>query len=69
MADLAPQMIAVGGNSQAAVGFAWPSAGVRSGVYTAIATEDVEKGIYGPAQQGFQIASPIYLPLLLKNAP
>jgi len=69
VADLAPQMIPIGGNSEETVGFAWHPAGVGSGGYTAIATVGVESQTYGPAQQGFQIGSTIYLPVVLKNYP
>ena len=69
VADLAPQMIPIGGNSEGTVGFAWNPEGAGSGGYTAIATVGVESQTYGPAQRGFQIGSTIYLPVVLKDYP
>jgi hypothetical protein len=51
------------------VDFVWSTEGAGSGGYTAIATVGVESQTYGPAQQSFQIGSPIYLPVVLKNFP
>jgi hypothetical protein len=69
VADLPPQAIPIGADSEGTVGFAWNSEGACGGSYSAIAMVSVEGESYGPAQQGFQIGGRIYLPLVVKNGP
>lgn len=67
VADLAPQMISVGADSEGMAGFVWDTAGAGGGSYTAIATVAVDSQAYGPAQRSFQIGARTYLPIVLKN--
>jgi hypothetical protein len=69
VANLPPQAIPIGADSEGTVGFAWNSEGACGGSYSAIATVSVEGESYGPAQQGFQIGGRIFLPLVVKNGP
>jgi len=67
MADLVPQPMLVGAEAEETVGFVWSSEGVDSGNYMAVATVNVGSQAYGPAQQDFQVASRIHLPIVMRN--
>ena len=69
VADLPPQPMLVGAGAEGTVGFVWDSEGAGSGNYMAVATVNVGSQAYGPAQQDFQVASRIYLPIVLRNHP
>ena len=67
VAELTPQTIPIGANSEGIVSFIWGTEGAGGGGYTAIATVSVEGQDYGPAQKSFQIGSAIYLPIVLRG--